>query len=126
MARPLAGALALAIAAPLLAQTPPQNDSAARAAARSSTLPLITTRTLRFTTDEGTWISLDVSPDGKAIVFDLLGDLYTLPIGGGTATRITNGPAFDAQPRWSPKGACGSTIRRRSRRGSGRAIRAAR
>jgi imidazolonepropionase-like amidohydrolase/Tol biopolymer transport system component len=104
MARPLAGALVLAIAAPLLAQTPPQNDSAARAAARSSTLPLITTRTLKFTTDEGTWISLDVSPDGKTIAFDLLGDLYTLPIGGGTATRITSGPAFDAQPRWSPNG----------------------
>jgi len=35
--------------------------------------------TIEFTTDEGTWMSLDVSPDGKLIVFDLLGDLYTLP-----------------------------------------------
>src|SRR5512144_2554086 len=104
MARLLAGALALFVATPLLAQTSVQNDSAARVAARSSTLPLIPTRTLKFTTDEGTWISLDVSPDGRAIVFDLLGDLYTLPIDGGKATRITSGLAFDGQPRWSPDG----------------------
>ena len=104
MARLLAGALALFVATPLLAQTSVQNDSAARVAARSSTLPLIPTRTLKFTTDEGTWISLDVSPDGRTIVFDLLGDLYTLPIGGGKATRITSGLAFDGQPRWSPDG----------------------
>ena len=56
------------------------------------------------TLDEGTWMSLDVSPDGQTIVFDLLGDLYTLPITGGTATRITSGPAFDKQPRFSPDG----------------------
>jgi Tol biopolymer transport system component len=58
-------------------------------------------KTVTFTTTEGTWVSLDVSPDGKSIVLELLGDLYTLPISGGTATRITNGTAFDAMPRWS-------------------------
>ena len=67
-------------------------------------LPLSPTKPLRFTTDEGTWLSLDVSPDGKTIVFDLLGDLYTLPIAGGKATRITSGQAFDGQPHWSPDG----------------------
>ncbi len=61
-----------------------------------------TPRTLRFTTNEGTWMSLDVSPDGRTIVFDLLGDLYTLPIAGGTATRITDGPTWDSHPRFSP------------------------
>jgi Tol biopolymer transport system component len=61
-------------------------------------------RNVSFTTTQGTWMSLDVSPDGKTIVFDLLGDLYTLPITGGTATRITEGRAFDSQPRWAPDG----------------------
>ncbi|HTI65778.1 MAG TPA: amidohydrolase family protein [Gemmatimonadaceae bacterium] len=74
------------------------NDSTARG------LPLTPSTPLKFTTDEGTWLSLDVSPDGKAIVFELLGDLYTLPIEGGKATRITSGQAFDAQPHYSPDG----------------------
>jgi len=67
-------------------------------------LPLEPARWARFTTSEGTWISLDVSPDGSTIVFDLLGDLYTLPMAGGTATRITDGIAHDMQPRFSPDG----------------------
>ena len=61
-------------------------------------------RTVRFDTSEGTWMSLDVSPDGKTIVFDLLGDLYTLPIQGGTATPLTHGPAYDYHPQFSPDG----------------------
>jgi len=67
-------------------------------------LPLEGTRTIAFATDEGSWISLDVSPDGKSILFELLGDLYTLPIGGGEAKRITDGMAFDSQPRYAPDG----------------------
>jgi Tol biopolymer transport system component len=67
-------------------------------------LPLTPGRTLEYTATEGTWISLDVSPDGRTIVFDLLGDLYTLPLAGGVATRITHGMPFDAQPRFSPDG----------------------
>jgi Tol biopolymer transport system component len=107
MVRSVRGALAatlLVSSSQAFAQTAAQADSAAKKAVSSSSLPLITTRTLKFTTDEGTWISLDVSPDGRTIVFDLLGDLYTLPITGGTATRITSGQGFDAQPRFSPDG----------------------
>lgn len=70
----------------------------------ASALVIEPERTLRFTTDEGTWISLDVSPDGRRIVFDLLGDLYVMPITGGRATRITQGMAWDGMPRWSPDG----------------------
>lgn len=61
-------------------------------------------KTVRFSTDEGTWMNLDVSPDGRTIVFDLLGDLYLLPIQGGSAKRLTSGRAFDVQPRFSPDG----------------------
>jgi len=57
-----------------------------------------------FTTDEGTWLSLDVSPDGQTIVFDMLGDIYTLPIGGGEAKRIIGEMSFESQPRFSPDG----------------------
>ncbi len=54
--------------------------------------------------DEGTWMSLDVSPDGKEIVFDLLGDLYTIPIAGGTAKPLTHDLAWQEQPAYSPDG----------------------
>ncbi|HEX9106652.1 MAG TPA: hypothetical protein VF832_05485, partial [Longimicrobiales bacterium] len=67
-------------------------------------LPLVPGREIRFSADHGTWISLDVSPDGRTIVFDLLGDLYLLPIEGGQARPLTSGLAYDAQPRFSPDG----------------------
>ena len=66
---------------------------------------LATATTAKFSTDEGTWLDVDVSPDGKRIAFSLLGDLYLLPIDGGRAQRITSGPAWDIQPRFSPDGA---------------------
>lgn len=53
---------------------------------------------------KGTWMSLDVSPDGREIVFDLLGDLYTIPFAGGDAKVISSGIAWDMQPRYSPNG----------------------
>ena len=65
------------------------------------------TQKVAFDTTEGTWMNLDVSPDGRQIVFDLLGDLYVMPIAGSSstpATRLTSGPAFDMQPRFSPDG----------------------
>ena len=68
-------------------------------------LPLPVDRTVAMDMTEGSWISLDVSPDGETIVFDYLGDLFTIPIGGGDATQLTSGMAFDAQPRFSPDGA---------------------
>ncbi len=97
-------AIAMICGAPVAAQTPAQNDSAIKAAARTNALPLTTPRKLTFTTDEASWISLDVSPDGKTIAFDILGDLYTIPVTGGSATRITSGTGWDQQPRYSPDG----------------------
>ncbi|MEP6691861.1 MAG: amidohydrolase family protein [Gemmatimonadaceae bacterium] len=93
-------------AAPLAAYQQP-----AVSAARDTTggkkkpdLPLAAARHIAFTTSKGSWMSVDVSPNGQTIVFDLLGDLYTLPIAGGKAARLTSGMAFDAQPRFSPDG----------------------
>ena len=67
-------------------------------------LPLKAEREVKFTTQEGTWISLDVSPDGKTLAFDLMGDIYTLPIEGGKATPFTSGMAYETHPRFSPDG----------------------
>ena len=67
-------------------------------------LPLEVDRLVPLDMTEGSWISLDVSPDGETIVFDLLGDLFTIPSTGGDATQLTSGMAFDAQPRFSPDG----------------------
>jgi Tol biopolymer transport system component len=79
-------------------------DSAQKEKQEKQDLPLIPARTIEFTTDEGTWISLDVSPDGQTLIFDLLGDLYTMQIAGGEAKKITSGMAFNSQPRYSPDG----------------------
>ena len=57
-----------------------------------------------FTVTEGTWMNLDISPDGKEIVFDLLGDIYIMPSGGGTAKVLRQGLAMEEQPRFSPDG----------------------
>jgi Tol biopolymer transport system component len=85
---------------------PPPQDTTKRdtTKVKLDSLPLKMTRNVTFETSDGTWLSLDVSPDGKTIVFELLGDLYTMPVTGGTATRISSGPGFDSQPRWSPDG----------------------
>ena len=59
---------------------------------------------MNLSTDEGTWMNLDVSPDGKHIVFDLLGDIYIMNIKGGDAKILREGLAFEIQPRFSPDG----------------------
>lgn len=61
-------------------------------------------KVIEFETDEGTWMNLDVSPDGREIAFDLLGDIYLLPVSGGKAVRIAEGMAWEVQPRFSPDG----------------------
>src|SRR5690606_38317792 len=66
--------------------------------------PIGAQRDVRIDVDEGTWMALDVSPDGREIVFDLLGDIYVMPIAGGEARAIASGVAWDMQPRFSPDG----------------------
>jgi imidazolonepropionase-like amidohydrolase/Tol biopolymer transport system component len=87
--------VSLAASIPLAAQAPAAWDITARRA---------TARDITFTTSEGTWMSVDISPDGRTLVFDLLGDLYTMPVSGGTATLIRGGAAYETMPRFSPDG----------------------
>ena len=60
--------------------------------------------TLDYTTTEGTWISVDVSPDGQKITFDLLGHIYEMPVAGGVAKALTSGRSWNMFPRYSPEG----------------------
>jgi imidazolonepropionase-like amidohydrolase/Tol biopolymer transport system component len=66
------------------------------------------THDVRIDTDEGTWMSVDVTPDGRLIAFDLLGDLYLMPAAGSAdgseVVKLTSGMAWDMQPRFSPDG----------------------
>jgi Tol biopolymer transport system component len=102
----LAPAMIAGIATSAAAQNQPRADSTAAPPSRdrTNTLPLTTSRNVRFATSEGTWMSVDVSPDGSTIVFDLLGDIYTVPLAGGKATRIIGGNSVDMHPRYSPDG----------------------
>ena len=99
-------------AGPLPPPAPAKEDATA-GAGRSTQSPAkwdvnaprgLSTRQVRIAVDEGSWMNVDVSPDGRTIAFDLLGDIYTMPIAGGTPTRIAEGLAFEHQPRFSPDG----------------------
>ncbi len=82
----------------------PVADNADSEKDKKKGLPLEAARTVEFETDEGTWISLDMSPDGETIIFELLGDIYTMPAAGGEATAIVTGMGFQSQPVYSPDG----------------------
>jgi Tol biopolymer transport system component len=69
-----------------------------------SLLPIQPSRTISFITTEGSYMDVDTSPDGSKIVFDLLGDIYTLPSSGGKAKQVTKGLAWNRYPIWSPDG----------------------
>ena len=96
---------------PASAQTPAPVASASATPAPSKDAPKWDVNaapgpktTAKLDVTEGTWMTVDVSPDGKDVVFDLLGDIYLLPIGGGEATSLTSGSMWDMQPRFSPDG----------------------
>ncbi|MFT4053557.1 MAG: amidohydrolase family protein [Novosphingobium sp.] len=72
--------------------------------AQAKDLPSLTGRVIEYDTREVTWPALDLAPDGKTILFDLLGDIYALPANGGSAKPVMTGEAFDTQPVFSPDG----------------------
>lgn len=89
----------------MLAQKKDKKDKDNTEDTSKQPLPLQPERKIRLQTDEGTWLNLDVSPDGETIAFDMMGDLYLLPIAGGQAERITHGMAYETHPKFSPDGA---------------------
>jgi len=78
--------------------------------------PVGQTREIDFETDVGTWMSLDVSPDGQWIVFDLLGHVYRISTSGGEAEVLTqnSGVALNFHPAYSPDGSSIAYISDRS------------
>jgi imidazolonepropionase-like amidohydrolase/Tol biopolymer transport system component len=67
-------------------------------------VPAVPSDTVRFEASEGTWMSVDISPDGRELVFDLLGDIYKMPVTGGKATLLSGGLPYETQPKFSPDG----------------------
>ena len=61
-------------------------------------------QTIVIDTVETTWSNVDVSPDGRTVIFDMLGDIYSVPIAGGEATSLTDGIEWNFQPKFNPDG----------------------
>src|ERR1700730_18441370 len=97
---------ALALAPCARASDPPREEPKDKKpdVAADINKPRADARKVSFETSEGTWMCVDVSPDGRTLVFDLLGDIYALPIEGGAAKALTSCPAYDSHPRFSPDG----------------------
>lgn len=102
----LAFAATLACSTSVWAQTaPPAPDDQAKPEKWDVDAPPgMTTHKVPLAVDEGSWMNVDVAPDGRTIAFDLLGDIYIMPIEGGSPTRIAEGLAYEHQPRFSPDG----------------------
>jgi Tol biopolymer transport system component len=96
--------LTVAAASPAQTASPNSANEASTDAPKEPHLPLVPARKLEYTATEGTWLSLDISPDRKTIIFDLVGHLYELPASGGEARAINSGLSFDSAPRFSPDG----------------------
>ena len=105
LARPSRHLLAALLAAPLIVVA--ASSGAAEAAKKTWDVnaPPGERREIPLDVRSGTWMSVDVSADGAHVLFDLLGDIYELPIAGGEAKALTSGLAWDMQPRYSPDGA---------------------
>ncbi|MFC6981646.1 hypothetical protein [Microbulbifer taiwanensis] len=108
--RRLLGMTALALALPMgaMAETGAaqagEKEGEKQAQAWDVNQPPYEFKPIRLDTRETTWSNLDISPDGKTILFDMLGDIYTVPVAGGEARALTSEIAWNMQPRFSPDG----------------------
>jgi Tol biopolymer transport system component len=102
MKRSLLFLIAFLISVPLSLKA--QDSIAVQDTVKTKELPLKPERNISFPIKEGTWISVDVSPDGKTIVFDMMGDIYSIPVTGGKAKKLTRGLQYDVHPTFSPDG----------------------
>ncbi len=108
--------VAFLVALPILAQDPPAPQpnppSGSAAPGTTASVPArwnvsdkrAASKDIEYDVSQGTWMSLDISPDGRTVVFDLVGDIYSMPVTGGAATLLLGGPAYEMQPRFSPDG----------------------
>lgn len=81
-----------------------KTDSTKKEKKKREFLPLEAARKIKIKSNEGSWMSLDVSPDGQTIVFDFLGDIYLMPFGGGKARPFMKDMSFESHPKFSPDG----------------------
>lgn len=104
MKKILSVVLSIVLSCTFLAAASAKKPEEKKDVAANINAPRSDARKISFQTSEGTWMSVDLSPDGKTVVFDLLGDIYSMPVSGGQATALSSGPAFDEHPRFSPDG----------------------
>jgi len=97
--------LLLLLSPPLVFAQQKQSSQPTALAPQSHADPSVTlmppqgrTRIVDFTTDEGTWMALDVAPNGEWLTFDLLGHIYRLPIAGGAAVPLTDNSVGASRP----------------------------
>jgi Tol biopolymer transport system component/imidazolonepropionase-like amidohydrolase len=108
MKKSLAALLIVVCTSPATAQKPDKRKTAQAEKppdpAAAINTPRADGRKVTFQASEATWTSVDSAPDGKTLVFDIVGDIYTMAIEGGEARAISRGPAYDHHPRYSPDG----------------------
>lgn len=98
---PLCAAIALSFSSPSFAEETSAEKVAKWQVNAPANAPL---EKVDINVTEGTWMNLSVSPDGEHIVFDMLGDIYQMPIEGGEAKVLAKGIAWQMQPVYSPDG----------------------
>ncbi|RTR27452.1 amidohydrolase family protein [Shewanella atlantica] len=98
---PLCAAIALSFSPPIFAEETKSDKEPAWQVNAPANAPL---EQVNIDVSEGTWMNVSVSPDGKHIVFDMLGDIYQIPMKGGEAKVLAKGIAWQMQPVYSPDG----------------------